>query len=525
MTPAQQIKMGTDLMQRGELDKARHIAEQTVKAHPRSSAAFALLGEIVFRKKQIPEAIRYIDQAVELGPNNVNRVIQKARCYVVFGDIGIAKAAVQRALELQPDSPDQFLLLAAVLVRCDAHGEALAIYQRVKEQHPKNVDARRGLATAFRILGQAQEAEVECDWVLNEHPDDYEIIYLRSSLRKQSEDHNHVDELVSRLKCGAKDWRGTVQIAYSLAKELEDLSEYSESFKYLQQGATLRRRHTRYDVQNDIKIFDTISKTFTPRLISEKEASGYSSDAPIFVLGLPRTGSTLVERVISSHSDVHMAGELNDFALELVKLTTQANNGKSVPRLELPQAAAALDMAQLGRNYIDSTKDSAGSTKHFIDKLPLNFLYIGFIHLALPNAKIVHIKRNPMDACYAIYKYLFKQAYPFSYDLEELAAYYIAYHRLMEYWRKLLPGVIYDIRYEDLVANQESESRRLLKYLGLEWQDACLNFHLNQQASATGSASQVREPLYSSSVGKWCHYEEELDSLAVTLKNEGVEIT
>ena len=234
MTPAQQIKMGTDSMQRGELDKARHIAEQTVKAHPRSSAAFALLGEIVFRKKQIPEAIRYIDQAVELGPNNVNRVIQKARFYVVFGDIGIAKAAVQRALELQPDSPDQFLLLAAVLVRCDAHGEALAIYQRVKEQHPKNVDARRGLATAFRILGQAQEAEVECDWVLNEHPDDYEIIYLRSSLRKQSEDHNHVDELVSRLKCGAKDWRGTVQIAYSLAKELEDLGEYSESFKYLQ---------------------------------------------------------------------------------------------------------------------------------------------------------------------------------------------------------------------------------------------------------------------------------------------------
>jgi len=524
MTAAQQIKTGTTLMQRGELDNARLIAEQIVTQNPENSAAIALLAEIEFRKHKLSEAVRLIDKAVELEPDNINWIIQKARCYVVYGDTGVAKKTVRRALEMPPLSHNQLLLLAAILVRCDAHNEALAIYRQIVSQASNNVDAHRGLATTYRILGKIDEAEAECNWVLSRRADDYELIYLRSSLKKQTEKSNHVDELVARLKDDIKDWRGVVQIAYSLSKELEDLGKHDDSFRYLHQGASLRRRHTRYDLDNDIRIFSAISDTYTTKVIAENATNGYGSDKPIFVLGLPRTGSTLVERVVSSHSDVHMAGELNDFALELVKLTTRANAGKPVSRLDLPAASTRLDWAQLGKNYIEITKDSAGSKKRFIDKLPLNFLYIGLIHLALPDAKIVHVKRNPMDACYAIYKYLFKQAYPFSYDLEELAAYYIAYHQLMAYWRKLLPGVFYDISYEDLVSNQEAESRKLLEYLDLEWQDTCLNFHLNRQPSATGSASQVREPLYKSSVGKWRNYEQQLAPLAATLERAGIEI-
>ena len=314
-------------------------------------------------------------------------------------------------------------------------------------------------------------------------------------------------------------------MVYALAKELEDLGDYDEAFKFLEKGASLRRKNQRYDLQDDIKIFTAIKDAFTRESVEAANGNGHVSDAPIFVLGLPRTGSTLVERIISSHSMVTSAGELNDFAIELLKLIAADNEGKQPSRLDLPRASLTVDMNRLGQNYVRAVKPLTGDASRFIDKLPLNSLYIGLIYLALPNAKVVHVNRHPVDACFAMYKYLFKNAYPFSYDLDELGEYYIQHHRLMAHWRVILPdGWLYDIQYEDIVTDQKKATENLLDYLDLEWEDSCLEFYLNEQASMTGSASQVREPLYKSSVGKWSYYERQLLPLVDKLKNAGIDI-
>jgi hypothetical protein len=189
---------------------------------------------------------------------------------------------------------------------------------------------------------------------------------------------------------------------------------------------------------------------------------------------------------------------------------------------ELVKKSASVDFASLGLNYINSTKPSTGHTKRFIDKLPINMLYAGLIHLALPNAKIINMTRHPMAACYAVYKQLFKDAYPFSYDLQDLAKYYIAYHRLIQHWKTVIPGVMYDVKYEDMVHNQQAQSQALLTFCDLPWQDQCLRFHENKSASTTASAAQVRLPIYNTSIDRWREYSQQLRPLQVMLEQAGI---
>jgi len=247
----------------------------------------------------------------------------------------------------------------------------------------------------------------------------------------------------------------------------------------------------------------------------------------IFILGMPRTGTTLVERILASHSAVSSAGELNNFALEMSreakKLMPPQQTQAGVSKQDRVVASTGLDFSLLGQQYIDSTRPLTGNSQRFIDKMPLNFLYTGLIHLALPQAKIIHLQRHPLDTCFAIYKTLFADAYPFSYQLEELGSYYAAYRQLMAHWHQVMPDVIYDQPYETLVTDIEAKTQQLLAYCELPWEPACLDFHTQQQASTTASATQVRQPVYTSSVGKWRKFKDELAPLIKTLESEGID--
>jgi hypothetical protein len=245
--------------------------------------------------------------------------------------------------------------------------------------------------------------------------------------------------------------------------------------------------------------------------------------APIFIVGLPRSGTTLVDRILSSHPQLRSAGELNDFALVLVARVRSENNMAQLPRRDLVARSAHIDFAALGRDYLARAR-AAGGGGRFTDKMPLNYLYCGLIHRALPAAKIVHLTRHPMAAGYAMYKTLFKDGYPFSYDLDEIAAYYVAYRRLMDHWCATMPGVIHPVSYENLVADQHAETRKLLAFCGLEWHEACVQFHRNPAATTTASASQVRRPIYGSSVAQWRHYAAQLDGLRSALESAGIEL-
>jgi hypothetical protein len=237
---------------------------------------------------------------------------------------------------------------------------------------------------------------------------------------------------------------------------------------------------------------------------------------------MPRSGSTLVERILSSHSDIVGGGELNHFASSLVDAVRRRSSA-TLPRRDLVARSAELNFSALGRDYLARAKSSIGSGQRFTDKMPLNYLYCGLIHRALPNARLVHVSRSPMAACYAMFKMLFEDGYPFSYDFAELAQYYIAYRRLMDHWHATLPGVIHELSYESLVADQLGESRKLLQFCGLDWQDACALFHRNPAATTTASAAQVRRPIYDSSVSQWRHYERQLAPLRALLDAGGVE--
>lgn len=518
-----QLRQISSLMQGGDLERAGTRIARLKKTHPLSADLWALDSEIAVRQRRLTDAIEAIDQAVALEPDNPNRHIQRARCCVLTGDTDGARESAFYALRFDIRRLDYLLVLGGVLVRCDEHDKALPQYLRAEEISNTNADVHRGLASVYRFLGRADEAETAANRAIELDPHDYETIGLRSSLRMQTPDSNHVDELVSLRAGGVKHWRGAVHLDYALAKEYEDLQRYEESFSALQRGAAIKRKFTKYDLADDLKIFDRLRETFTPDTVSRLAGSGLDDDAPIFVLGMPRTGSTLIERIISSHSEVQNAGELSTFSVEMMRMVSEKRGGKSFERRDLPRLASELPLCELGERYLTAVESVRKGKKHFVDKLPLNSLNIGLIFGALPNAKVIHVIRDPMDACYAMYKYLFKNGYPFSYDLEELAAYYAEYFQLMQHWREVLPdGWIYDIRYEDVVADLPGEARKLIQRLGLAWEESCELFHMNQHASTTGSASQVRKPVYGSSVGKWRNFERQLRPLRDSLERSGV---
>ena len=521
----EQLATASSLMQQGNLPAAEAAIAQVKTTHDSVASVWALASEISLRQGKMGHAWTEVNRAVNLDAHNARRYVQRARCAILAGLVTDAKQSVDAAAKAGVTQVDDQLMLASVLVRCDDHEGALAWYKKAEAIQPDRNELQRGLASVYRFTGDMDKAGKACNKALAADPHDYEMLNLRSSLRRQTRDDNHIRELKERLEKGVRDWRGAVQVAYAVSKELEDIEEYDEAFQYLEKGASLRRRSLKYDLHDDIKIFHAIKNAFTREALEVAAGHGYASDAPIFILGLPRTGSTLVERIVSSHSKVITAGELNDFALELLKLTAAGNKGRQPARLDLPEASLTVDMHSLGQNYVNTVKPLLKDSPRFIDKLPLNSLYVGLIYLALPQARVVHVKRHPIDTCFAVYKYLFKNAYPFSYNLDELGDYFIEHHRLMEHWREVLPaGWMYDVQYEEIVQVQEKATGKLLDYLDLEWEDSCLDFHLNVQASTTGSASQVREPLYKSSVGKWSYYKKHLQPLIDKLVKAGINV-
>jgi hypothetical protein len=313
-----------------------------------------------------------------------------------------------------------------------------------------------------------------------------------------------------------------MNLYYALAKEAEDVGEYEKSFKALAAGSRIRRSHLEYHVGRDVAVLEDIRRCYAS---TDACTSGerYRDEQPIFIVGMPRTGTTLAERILAGHSQVTSAGELHDFSSELVKEIQRNSQGKPVAKDRIVQASLDVDFTRLGHNYVKAARQAVEpASPQFIDKLPFNFLYCGLIHRALPKARIIHMVRDPMDTCYAIYKTLFGQAYPFSYDLEELATYYIAYRKLMAHWHQVMPSQILDVAYEDVVADPEQQARRLVAHCGLDWEPECLEFHKSKAASTTASAVQVRQPLYSTSIQKWRNYEDQLAPLKARLAAAGL---
>ena len=467
-------------------------------------------------------ALQLAEHAVAVAPNDPSALLRQAQC---LDGLRRRPEALRAAAEAERASGGNPRALAAIGVfynAADEHFRALAVYERACSQAPDDPRLLFGRAIVRRFIGQLEEAEADYDRVIELDPKLYESYTNRSNLRTQTPDRNHVGLLEQLLERGGADANGEVQLCYALAKEYADLGRHAESWTQLERGARLRRRHLKYDLTADLNTVDWLIEAY-PAGPSQLTA-GAAADAPIFIVGLPRAGSTLVERILSSHSQIHAAGELRHFTLAIAAAARAKSGLDDPPLRQIIALSARFDFAALGRDYLARCRPVAGGAPRFIDKMPVNYLYCGLIRRALPNAKIVHVTRGPLAACYAIYKVLFLDGYPFSYDLDEIAQYYIAYRRLLDHWQRTMPGVIHELSYERLVADQLGETRRLLEFCGLEWEDACRDFHLNPAASASASAHQVRRPIYHSAVNEWRHYAAQLAALRARLEAAGITV-
>jgi tetratricopeptide (TPR) repeat protein len=466
-------------------------------------------------------ALERIELALKKHPESATLLVQKALC---LRDLRRMPEALVVAAHARPSAwhdPQALDALGAFYSLAGEQQRALESYDRLLTIAPNNPSTHLNRAAVRRFLGDLGGAECDYDRTIKAQPSDFEAYFNRSELRVQTSDRNHIRELDALLQRPISSWRGEVQLRYALAKEYEDVGEYPRAWEQLSRGAALRRRHLQYDVRADLDAVERICSAFP----TTPPVEGYPSTEPIFVVGLPRSGTTLVERILSSHSMVSGAGELDHFAQALVAAVRRKTGREDIPRKELIEHSARLDFRELGTDYVERTRPTTGLTPRFTDKMPLNYLYCALIRHALPKARVVHVARHPIAVCHAMYKTLFKQGYPFSYDLEETGKYYIAYRRLMKHWLETLPEFIYHISYERLIADQEGETRRLLEFCGLEWEDGCLAFERNPAPTTTASASQVRRALYNSSVSLWRHYSNELRSLQRQLAGAGIDVS
>lgn len=492
------------------------------QAHPESAEGWFASSFIALQLGGAQPALQFIDQALRIQPAEPAWQLHKARCLQACNARAEAIALLE---ELGPKLPgDARLLAEAGLLASQLNQQNLAAgwFAEALELEPDSARLHYNLASVQRFLGDLEAAEASAGRAIELNPGEYDAWLLRSSLRTWDASNHHVDALRATLEQPGHQPLAEAMLCYALGKELEDLGEYGESFASFERGARARRSLLQYDVSEDEAFIEAIIEVYNAELLHDG-AEGHASREPIFVLGLPRTGTTLVERILGSHDEVTSAGELTQFTRLIAARAQQRipDPAAGLSRANMVRLTAGIDFRELGQAYIESTRPDTGHTPRFIDKFPSNTLNVGAIHKALPEARIVLLERHPMASCFSMYKALFTDIYPFSYDLEELGRYFIAHQRLLQHWLDTLPGRIHRVRYEQLVNDPEAETRLLLEYCGLPWQDACLAFQDNPQASTTASASQVRQGIYSSSLDTWRHHAERLAPLEKMLREAG----
>jgi tetratricopeptide (TPR) repeat protein len=480
----------------------RHF-EQAIALAPDLAAAHANLGAALQAEGRLAEAVAAHERALALDPGSADAATENdlGNLLQSLGRHGDAVARYESALTKQPDLAAARGNLANSLQALDRTDEAIAQYRQAIAAAPGNARFHGNLGTALRELGRIEAARLAFATAVALAPDDA-LGHLNLAEVKR---FAAGDRQLAALDALAQSGSVAPALYFALGKARADLEDYAASFRHLMRANALRRREITYDEAAVLARFERIRAAFTPEVLDRLHGRGHPSEVPVFIIGMPRSGTTLVEQILASHPQVFGAGELTEF-------------GDAVAAsLAFPEAVPALDgetLRRLGRTYATGLGARAPAAQRITDKMPANFLFAGLIHLALPTARIVHVRRDPVDTCFSCFATLFTAGQDFAYDLGELARYYRAYDGLMAHWRRVLPqGAMLELRYEEIVGNLEGEARRLLAYCGLDWDERCLAFHATPRPVRTASAAEVREPIYRRSIGRAQRYGELLRPL------------
>ena len=425
---------------------------------------------------------------------------------------GEAERLWKKALSIDPGSLEPAMSLAAQHAQFGRIEQATRAYLRILAGRPQNVPARYLLANLLKAQGKFEEATAHYQQIMRLQPDYTQAHFTFSGIHKYREpDDPHLQEMLRLLGTENLSNENRTQLAFAVSKAFEDLQDHEQAFEYLEMGNRLRRESFHYTIESDAELIHNIISTFNVDDLSRLRVSAEPSNRPIFIVGMVRSGTSLVEKILASHPDVYGAGEL-DYAYSLgAKLFLDSSNHYQFKPLGAYPASL---FEAMGRDYLAKLAILNDQAERVVDKMPFNMLMLGLIRIALPNAKIIHCVRDARDTCLSIYRQNFTTGnYRFAYDLKAVGQFHNLYRKLMRHWHRVFPDAIYDISYESLTRNPEPEIRQLLSACDLEWHESCLRFDKSPGIVNTASFYQVRQPMYTSSVSLWQKYEKHLEPL------------
>ena len=482
-------------------------AKKLIKKFPDYLAVYNLLGLCLQSQKKYSEAIKYYKIAIQKNPNFFVAINNLGLTYHNMGDLKNAQSHYERAIEINPKFTHPISNLGNVKKELNNFEEAIEYYKRAIKIDDKLYIVHHNLGMAYQALGEFEESKRHFETVLKINPKFTRADRSLSMSLKYDANNQHFKNMENKIKDETLNNLQKIELYFGLGKAYEDIKNYKKSFENYKLGNKTKKDNAKYQINDDIKLFENIKSSFSNINFRDLNKVGCKNNKMIFILGMPRSGTTIVEQIIANHKKVYGAGELKDLT-EIVRENFLVNDKITFPKkLNIKDQAFFKNM---GTKYIENL-DRFNTNKNYItDKAPLNFRWIGLIKLILPKSKIIHCTRDPKDICLSLFKNIFEGQLNFSYSLEEVGKYYKLYQNLMEFWKQLLPDFIYDISYEKLVENQEFESRKLLDFCDLAWDKNCLTFYKNKRGIITASFAQTRKPIYKNSVKSWQKYKDEL---------------
>ncbi|HEY1312254.1 MAG TPA: sulfotransferase [Steroidobacteraceae bacterium] len=512
---AARVEEATAALVADDRKRAELIFREILKRDASHAAALCGLAALSLIADRPRDAERLLHHALK----------QSAHLPLAYRGLGPALLALGRAEEAQraarhlmliePHSPQTWILLAGAAIRLMRQEEALDAYERAVSLQPDEVGLRMSIGHVQKTLGRRRDSEASYKRALQMDPGRAEAYSSLADLKNYHFSDAEVSDIQRLLALDKRDRSNEAQLNFALGKAFEQRELYSQAFAHYSRGNALRRLDAPFDIEGFERRSARIRGLFDAAFFAAHAGGGDPSPAPIFIVGLPRSGSTLVEQILASHSRVDGTMELPNILNLVSQFDDMAPSRDAYP--ESVATAPAAQLAALGSRYLAETAPLRRGRERFTDKLPNNFSHVGLIHAILPHATIIDARRHPLDACFSTFKQYFAEGQTFSRHLDDLGRYYRCYLSLMDHWDAILPGKVLHVQYEELVGDPEANIRRLLEHCGLDFEPACLNFHATQRSVRTASAEQVRQPLYTSAVGYWKHFAKELEPLRASL--------
>lgn len=501
----------TKLFVQGKFRESEKLAQQLVRENPHDVNAALLLARLAMMANCYEDARAILEKIIAREPSfiaawhDLGTVLKELHHYEKAVEV------LNDALSLQPENALTHYFLGAALAMAARPADAVEAYQRAVELDPELPGAHIGLGHVLKTVGDQEKGIAAYRRAIELRPNFGETYYSLANLKTFRFTPSDIDEMNQRVGDTSLPVDCRVHFAFALGKAYEDLKEYGKSFENYALANRLHRDTIAYDpVQTEIA-HERMRETFSDAYFQQnKGAEGCQAPDPIFIVGLPRSGSTLLEQILASHSLVDGTSELPDISM-IAQSLTKPKIGQAFPQC-MPDLSSQV-VKELGESYLEQTRRHRGTAPFFTDKMPNNFVYVGFIKAILPNAKIIDARRHPMDSCFGCFKQHFAKGQTFTYDLFELGEFYLEYLQMMEHWDAVLPGEVLRVQYENVVEDLEPEVRRILEFCGLPFEEGCVHFHENKRAVRTASSEQVRQPIYKDSVQTWRRFGSNLDSL------------